>query len=557
MLLPNRFRFVASVFLMSVICAKMPAEGNSLLLPMYNFKLPSGTKSLGNSLYAGVQVSTPDAASFNVQASSTIFFEPTIAEVKASNFSRSIGANCPVVNEVLAEEVVLAQQQKSLAELLAANEQSITQSSQDLFIANQTCSQSRAALAEVTSLKNDAETVLEAARAEVTAKKTDLLNCKTVALDANQCTNEEALFLAAAEAMKSASAKLEPLLEEFGLKKAKEKSACTASTELQLNHAKFIEIVASSKSALQSIAQYSSDSMKTFGKELGGNAVAVISNNSSKQLAELSAANPGYEFRPILAENVRFQFLAGSEAFPTAARQTVLGISALGAQSDENGKLSGESAKILTSGNGSVAVNVTLSRIGACSDNLVRAAGFFYDYKGYSFVKGNVEYSKFQAYEKFEEAGTSGGFLDSSSFHKLDQSMKGEQGFKFTVIQDDPSLDVEEMKRTLRKELLAELIYNFTEAENSAVGGKLTLQAPGENGAQVLADGLMKTCPHAYCQIGAVALKTLSAAFGSTSSREEIKKTHSQIVTDNFAWTTVYNRKGSSAVSVVWETKPE
>jgi hypothetical protein len=542
---------------LSVFCLLRVTAQAAQVLPMYNYKLPTSFSAQGNTVFAGVSVDVQAGGQMIVSPTQTVYYLPTMAEVTGSAVAISAGAVCDAVQAEFKNEEALSAANSAIVSFIADGKKNLDLLTVKMPAAQTKCLSSKTKIDVATFNRENADSKVTEISTQVLQQKTAYQTCSKVALKPEDCAAEKAAFTALAETLGEETNTLIAAQQAESWAKQSEKLDCGNYDNLTSVYGKQLEAVASYQDSLGKIMATVNSQINAFGTQLGGTTVATISSNSLAQQQALLIANPGYDIRPVETTDLSFHLSAGSEFLGNVSRQTVLGIAIAGiepaATASGNAVLGEAAAKYALKDASSAAVSVFLSRIGACSQNNVRNAMFKFSYKGYSYLSGSVEYRLMQAYSKMESTTQKGGLFTTSSAHELLEDMKGEQTFKFALLTDDPKIDAKAMKETLQKETLDLLLKNFAEAKNSAQGSTLSQLSPGESGAQVLSDGLMKSCPHVYCIAAGLGLKTLQAIFGSSESSEDIKKKNDQLVSQDFAWNTVYERKGSSVVNMNWQ----
>ncbi|MBF0313584.1 MAG: hypothetical protein HQK52_09215 [Oligoflexia bacterium] len=524
-----------------------------MLLPMYNYKLPF-IKGLGNKLYPGVMVNTTSDGNFYVQPTTTIFYEPSLAEVVAKDKAVSVAANCPVVKIELDNELALAQAMQGLINILKSSEINLDQKIIKQAQASGQCSYWNTIAETKQEVMNVRREALSPLVIKLQLKEADLQTCKILHSAApTECDPIRNEIQSLKLEIVQLNGKLQEAITEWLQARQSGAPHCASAASYLREINEITQAIAGIRGTILTMQNQVSETIIRMGEEYGGSAGAVISNHARKQQEELERANPGYIFRPIDAKKVYFHFLPEAQDWDkTIRRRTVIGVAVQGATTSAGTSLTDSFARQVVSGNGGSAVLLTLSRLGACSDKLVRAAGFNYEYNAYSYLKGAATYNKWATYTKIESTKRTGGFLSSKTVHDLYEDMRAGQGFSFALETDDPNVDAEAMKEAIRQRLLNQILTDWAMVAEMSNGGSLTRPGNSAHGAQVLADGVLKVCPHIYCVAGALVLKTLDAIFGSDVAREDVKKIWDVKASERFAWNKVYTHHGSSSTLVTW-----
>jgi len=285
-----------------------------------------------------------------------------------------------------------------------------------------------------------------------------------------------------------------------------------------------------------------------MGEAQGGTLVAVISNNGEDQAEELKALNPFYNFKPIPAKNVKFHLSVDkTDVSSDIPRNIVLDTAPL----DPTAANRMSQSQVLA-GNGSMGVKMTLSRLGACSDRHISTARFVYDFDAFGFVKGYGELNRSLFYKRIESTTKKGGLFSSKTSTSIDEAAKSEEVLKVYVLGDVTKEEASDQQEKIRDHIVSEALRSWTTIQSLSNGKPLKMPEHGEHGAQVLADGVQKLCPHIYCQAGAVALKALDSIFGSNSSRSSVRQNWEQKVKYEYNYNTRNTYTGSAATLIKW-----
>lgn len=538
--------------LLAIPLALVSISVYSAVLPMYYYQIDPGVKSDGFKLYQGVEPNILDDSTLELTSTRQIYFEPKVAEVVGTDYSISIGANCEAVKNELASEAILSRVNKDVISLLDEKETKIDKLIKDKAIYAGVCHEVSSKLLVANEILQEKESEYQEVLSETESAKESYQDCKMLS-DETSCVQEKKTFIESYKQFKLV--RQEKKLEKKNRQILMRKKGLTCASVERTN--KVIEELVSSISKLkQSLAIFMEESnqqLELYASQVGGSAVAVISNQGVEQKIRLESLNPGFDFRPLQIKNVQFHLLTDpSERGQNVPRRTVLAVANLNTKSQKmvKGNQIPENETLLV-GSGSIPIKVSLSRIGACSRDLVQSAKFFYEFDAFGYARGKAEYNKWMTYTKLEESKTKGGFLKSKAVHSLYEDIKSGVGFKF-VAYGDTDEDMAREKERIQELLFHEIISNWTDAKLMSSGSSLLMPKVGKNGAQVLSDGLMKTCPTTTCYAAAIGLKTLNAIFGSSVSREEIRRNWNTVGTYDFGYTKKFKFSGSSAVNVRW-----
>lgn len=531
------------------------ALAQNAVVPMYNYQFPAGVKSLGQKIYPGVSIDVV-GGELQVNPSQTLFFEPAMASVLATGFSRSIGANCPAVRSAISSEAQLGELRNKIITLLNSSSVELERTLLENAKSAGLCAAGEIKTAAAQDIVDKSAADLTRAADELQNAQTALETCKLLNRSTPEaCASQEKTVIEISLDVIRLKDVFIKSRNDYSAAKREETQVCSDARRTLTQISKLLENTASLTKALADISVGVNSDIVGFGNAYGGSAAAVISNQAADQANRLAAANPGFDVRPVEIKAVQFQFLSEITDYDKSIqRRTVLGVAVQGANGTTD-TLKGSIGAEVASGSGSTAVQISLSRIGACSADLTRSAGFRYAYDGYGFVRGSVTYNKWQAYEKFEQTTQNGGLFTSKSVHELDEQMKGGQTFKFAFASTGKE-DGEKMKTQLRAALASELATNWAEVTSLDTNASMAVPGASQHGAQVVADGIVKVCPHIYCVAGSMVLKSFDAIFGKNISRDEVKRQWDAIVTDDFAYTRRYALNGISATTVRWDFPP-
>jgi hypothetical protein len=192
-------------------------------------------------------------------------------------------------------------------------------------------------------------------------------------------------------------------------------------------------------------------------------------------------------------------------------------------------------------------VDLQLSALGGCylaypelfgqdvSPKFALATSFLYP-RSYNFhVKAS--YNIWEIYKYFHESGRKNSLLNSSTYSKTVEENWGDSAFKINWNDQDPQSKItDEQRFTISNEIKTGLLADLGRLATMNIGsGVIPAGAPGQTGAAVISDTLMKTCaPNAYCLAAAVSFKVLDALFGSSTSKTEYQKTVNVTATYDF-----------------------
>ena len=182
-------------------------------------------------------------------------------------------------------------------------------------------------------------------------------------------------------------------------------------------------------------------------------------------------------------------------------------------------------------------VTVSLTRMGACLIQFPEKFGSktapkfgltaIYDYPFAFTTSVHASYNLKNIYRFLKESGSSGGLFSSKSWSRTLELNWGESALKFSWRETDPELKVTPADRLeIEKSVKADLLASIDRLVMERAGLPPAQAAnPGPHGATVLANSLDKTCSvNAYCAAASIALRTLDAVFGSSSTSTQIEK---------------------------------
>lgn len=137
-------------------------------------------------------------------------------------------------------------------------------------------------------------------------------------------------------------------------------------------------------------------------------------------------------------------------------------------------------------------------------------------------------YNIWQVYKYFHESGHKNGLFHTSTYSKAVEENWGDSAFKIDWNSQDPESKItDEQRFAITNEIKTGLLADLGRLAAVQVGnGAIPASVPGQTGAAVISDTLMKTCaPNAYCLAAAVSFKVLDALFGSSTAKTEYQKT--------------------------------
>jgi len=319
------------------------------------------------------------------------------------------------------------------------------------------------------------------------------------------------------------------------------------------------ETTAPVTASVQAILDSASKRINDFGSEIGGYAGADIRLFDKAEIDQVKQLNPGKEVRVVPMSKITFSFNPGEEALQgEIGRRTTIGYYLKG-ESMSAATPSGSLAAVTKIAScEATSLGILLSRLGACEPRLVRTGSFDYWYDGFGLLEGEVSYNKWVVYTKLEENKTKNGFFTTKTVKKVKEDLKNTETFKVAVVgkqqqggENSGDYDVTQMAERLNDRLEKKMLRMMAD-KTDGVPSADALQSPGQNGADVAGDALLK-CPDVYCQIGGYALKTLSAIFGGQISRAEAQKQWDYLAKEVWSQTTVTPYLNTSNAVVEWK----
>lgn len=540
---------VAKLLAMSWLGLGASSAMAQLALPMENYPLNPGVKTGGYEVLQGVLVDVNERnMSLAVQSTDDLFYVPAFATTEMSDKSLSVGANCGAVEAELESERALAGTKLRLVRVLQNNEDLLEELIAESAAAAGRCIRDTASASSAAASVTGLQTRLVEQSGALRSKRTELQTCNLVT--PGECTELAGEVTDLAVEVQETSNQLITAQDKETLANSQKARSCAEQTAAARQATELTTLVNDIRREVSNIEDDVIGTIDSYGTQLGGTAIAVVSSRARRQIEELESLNPNSRVRPLPIKEARF-FLAppaygtGDNLIP---RQTVLAIAVTGAEPKPT--MNGETFKSVANSGGSVGVTVTLSRLGACSEDLTATAGFNIKYDTYSYLNGQAKWEKWSTYKKIEETKKSGGFFSSKTVHSLWEDMKAGDGFEFVLLNDNGGVDADTMRTQLQAALLDRVIKTFAEVKSLNAGGTMTMPTAGPHGAAVAADGLSK-CPHVYCQGAVFALRTLDSIFGRDVSRQEVEQAWSAVTTDKFSYTQVYQRQRSISTELI------
>lgn len=520
-----------------------------LSLPMSNYPLQNGVETKGYQVMQGVvvDINEPDMA-LGVTPTNDLYYIPSFATTELTNKSTSIGANCSAVEAELSSETILANSKRNLLRIIENNQELINQLLVKSAASNGQCINQTANLS---ALGEKAQTLRERyidTANTLKSKRTELGTCQLITPDGCEDLAKEVIELATK--VQQASSEFVDAQNEENEARVSKTRICAEATAASSQAFQLIDLADKTRKSISSIEDDVIGRIDSFGTQYGGTAIAVVSSRSKRQQEELESANPLMRVRPVEINSAKFQlsppiYGTGKDLIP---RQTVLAVSVVGG--DMHSTMTGSTFTQVANASGSVGMTISLSRLGACSNELTSTAGFQIEYNSYSYLNGIAKWNKWNTYKKIESTTKKGGFFSSKTVHDLWEEMKGGDSFKFVLLNDNSGIDSDKMRRDLQAGLLDRILKAWAEVKSLNTGGTLSMPSHGQNGAQAAADGLSK-CPHMYCQAGVLTLKTMDAIWGRQVSEQNVQQAWDVIVEDRFSYTQVYPHTGMIATEVV------
>ncbi|RYZ83590.1 MAG: hypothetical protein EOP04_19685, partial [Proteobacteria bacterium] len=263
------------------------AANAQTILPMYNYALPSEVKSLGNKLFQGVTVDTVNDE-LRVRPSNTIYFEPAVAEVIGSDFSKSPAANCSVVEQSRIQETSIAETQTELVKLLAPKESGLDSLIKEQLTAEGQCTYYNGLVAADQARIVDLQNSLTTAKVELETSRSSLSICKLTASNiAEDCKDQVADVTNFVKSLTAASNELLIANADYGKNRGQQALQCSKAASALKQIDSTTTIIASIRGNIAKIGDSVNDTIVGFGLEYGGTAAASISNQAAKQTIAL------------------------------------------------------------------------------------------------------------------------------------------------------------------------------------------------------------------------------------------------------------------------------
>lgn len=204
--------------------------------------------------------------------------------------------------------------------------------------------------------------------------------------------------------------------------------------------------------------------------------------------------------------------------------------------------------------------SVRLSLMGGCpmyyrnfleSDTLVRddtasprinfSLGATYEYPAAFKFNVTAKYNLYKLYEKVVESSSEGGFFSREQFTETIENNTEGDTFEINWHLEDDSFSYQE-KQEITKALKADLVGRVLAAMATPVfSGSHMLDGvvpiSTETGALVLAEGINATCGYfnLYCQGAVWVLRSLNAAFGSSTAESTFKSHHDYVAEESWS----------------------
>ncbi len=543
------FRIPTSVFTAAAVLALSSQALGQVSLPMQNYRLNPGTKTLGYDVLQGVTVDINQRdMRLAVKPTKELFYIPEAGTVTESGFSRSVAANCPAVQIAKDNETIIARAGQNIINTLERITATYDQQTQLYDQALLECSNANAKKAEQDALVLIFQTTLVEKSTALTTARGELQTCNLVT--PGECDSLVTDVRNLAVEVTKASTELTNSRTILGPIAAAAAKECSESNSAGTTLATMFNNVTAANNTLVLIGQGADAELISMGEEFGGVVTAIVSSRSAKQQADLQEANPNAIVRPIQIQQATFSFapaVSSSEA-KRIKKATVLGVALAGAE--PNPALPGTSAMQVFNATGGAGITVSLSRIGACSDDYRATAAFNFAFTGYNLVNGVAKWNKWATYSKLEETEKKGSLFGGKTNHKLVELIKAGEGFSFVLADASASIDPEKMRQDMMKAMADRVLTMWTDVKSIETGGSMVVPSIGPSGASVAADGLSK-CPNLYCQIGSFSLKTLDAIFGKQVVRDDVFKEWKVDSSETFSYTKADRLTRNAPVQIV------
>ena len=328
--------------------------------------------------------------------------------------------------------------------------------------------------------------------------------------------------------------------EQFNILKSIDALDSNATDKINAYKAKYLAL---NTVLLQGQAQIDTFEQK-YGNQDGGSAHVLYETDWDKNVATIKASNPKKQVSPVETKQLKMFFaIPGTDhgkfdltGMPLFKSYTVLGVTYDHQAKDTELVMSDK-----------LGMDLQLTTLGGCylaypelfgqdvSPKFAIATSFLYP-RSYHF-KIKASYNIWEIYKYFQESGRKNSLFNSSTYSNTVEQTWGDSAFKIDWIDQDPESKItNEQRFAITNEIKTGLLADLGQLAALKVGnGVVPASAPGQTGASVISDTLMKTCaPNAYCLAAAVAFKVLDAVFGSSTSKTEYLKTLNVTATYDF-----------------------
>jgi hypothetical protein len=175
---------------------------------------------------------------------------------------------------------------------------------------------------------------------------------------------------------------------------------------------------------------------------------------------------------------------------------------------------------------------IVVNRLAACNFHAQPTSSFSglinasvtYDYDLVAKRSYTIDYIESHLYQMIKRQTSSNGFFRSSSSLSISESSVAKQWVDIAFHAEDTGLgfqDTLKMAQDIREELLNSALMRV--AKGALQESNPALPPTGPSGAD-RASGVIKKCPHYYCQVGGLVLDLGSALFGGSSSNVNVTK---------------------------------
>jgi hypothetical protein len=330
---------------------------------------------------------------------------------------------------------------------------------------------------------------------------------------------------------------------------------CRLSKSLAELEAQEAESMSSTLKELNDLRDAASVRMDEYGNQYGGSAGAIVELWDKSELEEVKQRNPGKVVQIVPMGEIMFDFTADIEkdsALGVATpRRSALGFSLQG-QSTTTAQTGGTPQAVTQVKTGeSTALLISLSRLGACSEEgLERMGTFVYNYDTYGYIKGEASYNRHEFRKRLKTESTKKGFFTTKTSRKIIDEMTNSQEIKIAAYGDDAVSQAEmerRLKESLEKDILSEIAKRTT-VDTLATDMNTPVQSPTA-GATVAGDALLK-CPDWRCQIGGYVLKTAAEIWGKGTTEDAFEQNWNSTYTNKWSSTTIHAGDGSSSALI-------